>query len=72
VSVGPTVMRAGSKSRPDPRREPDSPGNDTLIRGLTREQRARLVIDAWEPSLLRNLLQAEGRDLPRAKRPRKA
>jgi hypothetical protein len=72
VSAGPPVMRAGSKSRPGPQREPDSPGNDTLIRGLTREQRARLVIDAWEPTLLRNLLQAEGREVRRAKPPQKA
>lgn len=37
------------------------PGDDTLLRGLTREDRAKLSMDAWEPSLLRKLLRAHGR-----------
>ncbi|HEY8519750.1 MAG TPA: hypothetical protein VIN61_06700 [Gammaproteobacteria bacterium] len=41
---------------------------DTALRALTREDRAKLEIDAWEPSLLRHMLQAQGR-LPKKPRP---
>lgn len=41
------------------------PEDDTAIRCLTREERAKLSIDAWEPSLLRHMLRAEDR-LPRS------
>jgi hypothetical protein len=34
---------------------------DTAVRQLTPEDRARLSMDAWEPSLLRKLLQAQGK-----------
>lgn len=37
------------------------PSLDTLRRALSDEERARLAIDAWEPSLLRCLLSAWGR-----------
>lgn len=54
---------AGARSTADlghPRAEQD-PSDDTVGRRLTREERARLAMDAWEPSLLRELLKAEGR-----------
>ena len=34
---------------------------DTVARVLTRAERARLGMDSWEPSLLRELLQAHNR-----------
>jgi len=56
----------GAKSRhaaaPAPRPEPA--GDDTALRALGPEDRSRLAMDAWEPSLLRCLLEAEGK-LPR-------
>lgn len=55
-------MAGPRPNRPDRRnagrRETD---DDTLRRRLSREERARLAIDSWEPSLLRYLLYAEGR-----------
>jgi len=32
---------------------------DTAMRSLSKEERRRLSIDAWEPSLLRHMLEAE-------------
>lgn len=32
---------------------------DTAMRSLSKEERARLSMDAWEPSLLRHLLRAQ-------------
>ena len=37
------------------------PGDDTASRCLTHEERAKLAIDSWEPSLLRHLLRAANR-----------
>lgn len=38
------------------------PGDeDTAMRSLSEEERAKLSMDAWEPSLLRHLLTAENR-----------
>lgn len=34
---------------------------DTVVRSLSKEERARLAMDAWEPSLLRKLLRAEAK-----------
>lgn len=34
-------------------------GEDTALRSLSKEDRAHLCMDAWEPSLLRKLLRAE-------------
>ncbi len=34
---------------------------DTAIRSLSREERKRISMDAWEPSLLRRLLSAQNR-----------
>jgi hypothetical protein len=61
--------RSGTKgNNRQPAAEPASgTTEDTALRSLTREERARLSIDAWEPSLLRKLLQAEGRLPPRRK-----
>nr|MBO2513007.1 hypothetical protein [Gammaproteobacteria bacterium] len=38
--------------------------NDSVLRALSKEEIRRLAIDAWEPSLLRNMLEAECK-LPR-------
>lgn len=38
-----------------------APADDTALCALTRVERARLGMDSWEPSLLRELLQAENR-----------
>lgn len=46
--------------------EPDPSSEDTAMRSLTQEERKRLSIDSWEPSLLRHLLKAENR-LPEKK-----
>lgn len=37
------------------------PSNDTVRRHLTKEERAKLSMDAWEPSLLRRLLRAQNK-----------
>lgn len=34
---------------------------DSAIRGLSKEEIRRLSIDAWEPSLLRHMLEAENK-----------
>jgi hypothetical protein len=39
----------------------DQPAEDTAIRCLSKEERAKLSIDSWEPSLLRRLLRAANR-----------
>lgn len=54
---------AGTRHKPSERRQARDrePSDDTLRRHLTREERARLAIDSWEPSLLRYLLHAQGR-----------
>lgn len=41
--------------------ESDAPPEDTALSELTPEDRERLAIDAWEPTLLRKLLEAEER-----------
>lgn len=35
----------------------DAPAEDSVLRRLTREERMRLNMDSWEPSLLRRLLK---------------
>lgn len=34
---------------------------DSAIRGLSQDEIRRLSIDAWEPSLLRHMLEAENK-----------
>jgi hypothetical protein len=47
--------------------QPDGdPLEDTALRSLDKAERAKLGMDAWEPSLLRELLKAHNR-LPRGK-----
>ena len=36
-------------------------GEDTALRVLSKQDRAKLSMDSWEPSLLRNLLKAQNR-----------
>lgn len=40
---------------------PDVPDEDTALKSLSRTERVRLDIDAWEPSLLRALLEAQNK-----------
>jgi len=47
--------------------KPDVPLDDAVLSGLTAEDRDRLAMDAWEPSLLRRLLEAHGR-MPRGRK----
>jgi hypothetical protein len=47
--VKPTTSRPGSSDV----------GEDSILRRLTREDRAKLSMDAWEPSLLRHLMKAQ-------------
>ena len=35
------------------------PGEDTAIRSLSKDEIKRMSIDAWEPSLLRHMLEAQ-------------
>jgi hypothetical protein len=41
--------------------EADEAAEDTAIRCLSKDERAKLSIDSWEPSLLRRLLRAANR-----------
>jgi hypothetical protein len=52
---------SGSKTM---REAPGPVDEDAASRGLTREDRSGLSMDAWEPSLLRHMLHALGRDRP--------
>lgn len=42
-------------------RQPRTPSalDDTAVRALNEEDRSRLDIDSWEPSLLRHMLAAQ-------------
>jgi hypothetical protein len=42
-----------------PVRSQDPSDEDTALRSLSKEDRAHLCMDAWEPSLLRKLLEAQ-------------
>ena len=55
----PTAKRRGSSLAA--RSKDHEPIDDTAIRSLSKEERARLSMDSWEPSLLRNLLRAENK-----------
>jgi len=47
-----------SRSRP---RDRDESREDTALTSLSPEDRSRLVMDSWEPSLLRELLTAQNK-----------
>jgi len=49
----------GAAGAPSERRAGST--DDTAIRSLSKEEIRRLSIDAWEPSLLRHLLEAENK-----------
>jgi hypothetical protein len=57
------VERRGSRpAGPGPaRRAARAPQEDTAVRSLSKEDRAKLGMDAWEPSLLRQLLAAHNK-----------
>jgi hypothetical protein len=40
---------------------PDATHEDTALRSLSKADRKKLAMDAWEPSLLRMLLSAQNR-----------
>lgn len=44
-------------------RKPQTPStpDDTAIRALNEQDRSKLDIDSWEPSLLRHMLKAVGK-----------
>ena len=46
-----SALPATSQSQPE----------DTALTSLTAEDREKLSMDAWEPSLLRNLLKAQNK-----------
>lgn len=52
-------MKASQPGK-EPERADAREQQDTLVRGLSREERQRLDTDAWEPSLLRRMLRAQG------------
>jgi len=54
-----TGERQGGTRPPSKRRAEST--DDSAIRYLSKEEIRRLSIDAWEPSLLRNLLEAENK-----------
>jgi len=60
-----TVRRREPAKRPG-RESRDS--EDTALRSLSAEDRSKLSMDAWEPSLLRKLLKAQNRLRSRGKR----
>jgi hypothetical protein len=53
------VERRGSRPA-EPAPSP-APLDDTAVRSLSKEDRAKLGMDAWEPSLLRELLAAHNK-----------
>jgi len=58
----------GKRNETEPTAPPVEPGvDDTATRSLSPVDRKKLVMDAWEPSLLRKLLKAQNR-LERPKR----
>ena len=54
---------SGSKTKQSLQDEQSDPAQqeDTALWSLTPEDREQLVMDAWEPSLLRKLLSAQDR-----------
>ncbi|HEX6996507.1 MAG TPA: hypothetical protein VF322_00075 [Gammaproteobacteria bacterium] len=60
IEPGP-AMAAKRRRLAQRERAEASQAEDTALRALTREDRAKLDIDAWEPSLLRHMLNAQGR-----------
>jgi hypothetical protein len=46
---------------PTPERREQPAVDDTISRSLSDEDRAKLAIDSWEPSLLRHLLAAHNK-----------
>jgi hypothetical protein len=52
------------KLKREPVRKRQSKQEDTALLSLSPEDRARLGMDAWEPSLLRKLLTAQNRLKP--------
>ena len=49
------------RTEPEKRRRVGSGREDTASRYLSRSDRKKLNMDAWEPSLLRKLLSAQNR-----------
>jgi len=61
------MARKRTSQRSAPRETPGRRArstDDSVLRVLSKEEIRRLAIDAWEPSLLRNMLEAENK-LPR-------
>ena len=54
-----------SATKPQRGESPQSPLEDTALSCLTPEDRDRLAMDAWEPTLLRKLLEAQNKLPPK-------
>jgi hypothetical protein len=62
------TRKRGAKPRAARRRASrhrSEPVDDTAIRSLSKEEIKRMSIDSWEPSLLRNMLEAVNKLRPR-------
>jgi hypothetical protein len=46
---------------PQPKPRQNKPHEDTAVHSLSKADRKKLAMDAWEPSLLRKLLTAQNR-----------
>lgn len=57
-------MEAQSKQA-RPGQTPSDQAEDTALRSLDALERAKLSMDAWEPSLLRKLLKAQDKLRPK-------
>jgi hypothetical protein len=57
----PKERRSLQRESAAPDSTPDLPDEDTALKSLSRTERVRLDIDAWEPSLLRALLEAQNK-----------
>lgn len=53
--------RPTNDNRSEAKRAETEPSDDTIRTSLSKDDRRRLGIDAWEPSLLRELLTAQNR-----------
>lgn len=50
---------SGRDARTGTEQQPEQALEDTATRCLSKDERRRLSMDAWEPSLLRNMLKAQ-------------
>ena len=51
----------GERSTNSPKRADAASVEDTALKSLSQQDRDKLAMDAWEPSLLRKLLEAQNK-----------